>query len=139
ARIDALPTGARAGLLHASVIGQSFWRGVVERIGELDDVDEALEALEARGLVQRRSESQLEGDVQYAFKHMLSRDVAYATLPRSVRRELHAATARVIESSMPDPEELAWLLALHWREAGDAQRAMAYLIAAGDRALAALA
>ncbi len=139
ARIDALPPGARTGLLHASVIGQSFWRGVVERIGDLDDVDEALEALEARGLVQRRSESQLEGDVQYAFKHMLIRDVAYATLPRSVRRELHAATARVIESSMPDPEELAWVLALHWREAGDAPRAMEYLIAAGDRALAALA
>ena len=136
ARIDALPAEARTGLLHASVVGQSFWRGVVESIGELDDIDGALEALESRGLVQRQPDSQVAGDVEYAFKHVLIRDVAYATLPRSVRRDLHAATAGVIESSVPDPNELAWVLALHWREAGETSRAMEYLIAAGDRALA---
>jgi class 3 adenylate cyclase/tetratricopeptide (TPR) repeat protein len=139
ARIDALPADARTALLHASVIGQSFWRGVLDEIGQLDDVDDSLEALEARGLVRRHAQSQVEGDTEYAFKHVLIRDVAYATLPRALRRDLHAATARVIEASMPDPTELAWVLAHHWREGGEPARAIEYLLAAGDRARAALA
>ncbi len=139
ARIDALPPDARTALLHASVIGQSFWSGVLEGIGDLGDVDDSLEALEARGLVRRHPHSQVEGDVEFAFKHVLIRDVAYATLPRGLRRELHSATARVIEASVPDPTELAWVLAYHWREGGEPARAIEYLLAAGDRARAAMA
>jgi class 3 adenylate cyclase/tetratricopeptide (TPR) repeat protein len=139
ARIDALPPDVRATLLHASVIGQSFWRGVVEQTGELHDVDAALEALEARGLIQRHPESQVSGDTEFAFKHVLIRDVAYATLPRALRRDLHAAIAGAIEGSVADPAELAWVLAVHWREGGNPHRAMEYLITAGDRAAAALA
>ncbi|MGZ8651468.1 MAG: ATP-binding protein [Actinomycetota bacterium] len=139
ARIDALPPAARTALLHASVIGQSFWRGVLAGIGEFDDVDASLEALEARGLVRRHPQSQVKGDVEFAFKHVLIRDVAHATLPRALRRDLHAATARVIEASVPDPTELAWVLAYHWREGGEPARAIEYLLAAGDRARAALA
>ena len=139
ARIDALPPDARSALLHASVIGQSFWRGVLEGIGELGDIDGSLEALEARGLVRRHAQSQVEGDVEFAFKHVLIRDVAYATLPRALRRDLHAATARLVEASVPDPTELAWVLAHHWREAGEPAKAIEYLLAAGDRARAALA
>jgi class 3 adenylate cyclase/tetratricopeptide (TPR) repeat protein len=139
ARIDALPPDARTALLHASVIGQSFWAGVLEGIGELDDVDASLEALESRGLVRRHPQSQVEGDTEFAFKHVLIRDVAYATLPRGLRRDLHAATARVVEASVPDPTELAWVLAHHWREGGEPARAIEYLLTAGDRARAALA
>jgi class 3 adenylate cyclase/tetratricopeptide (TPR) repeat protein len=138
-RIDALPQDARTALLRASVIGQSFWRGVLARLGTLADADAALEALEARGLVRRRPQSQVHGDVEFAFKHVLIRDVAYATLPKALRRELHASTARVLEESVSDPGELAWILAHHWREGGDRSRAMEYLIAAGDRASTALA
>ncbi|MFL5736859.1 MAG: ATP-binding protein, partial [Actinomycetota bacterium] len=77
ARIDALPSDARTALLHASVVGPVFWRGVVEGIGNLGDVDGSLEALEARGLVRRSSNSQVHGDAEFAFKHALIRDVAY--------------------------------------------------------------
>jgi class 3 adenylate cyclase/tetratricopeptide (TPR) repeat protein len=139
ARIDALPSDARIALLRASVIGQSFWSGVLQAIGELGDVESSLDALEARGLVRRHPHSQVEGDVEFAFKHVLIRDVAYATLPRGLRRDLHAATARVIEASVPDPTELAWVLAYHWREGGEPARAIEYLLAAGDRARAAMA
>ncbi len=95
ARIDALPPDARTALLHASVIGQSFWSGVLDGMGDLGDVDDSLEALEARGLVRRRPQSQVEGDVEFAFKHVLIRDVAYATLPRGLRRELHCGDGAV--------------------------------------------
>jgi class 3 adenylate cyclase/tetratricopeptide (TPR) repeat protein len=139
ARIDALPSVARTTMLRASVIGSTFWRGVLEGIGDADDVGASLQALEARGLIQRRSQSRVEGDVEFAFKHALIRDTAYGTLPRATRRELHASTARVIEASAHDPAELAWILAHHWREAGEPARAAEYLLGAADRARDALA
>ena len=139
ARVDALSPTARTALLNASVIGATFWRNVVEGIGEVEDIDEALEALEDRALVHRRAESTVEGDVEYVFKHMLIRDTAYGTLPRARRRELHAATARFIEGATSGSSELAWLLAHHWREAGEPERAIGYLLAAAARARDALA
>jgi class 3 adenylate cyclase/tetratricopeptide (TPR) repeat protein len=134
ARIDALPQDARAALLHASVIGQTFWRGVLDGTGRMGAVDEALEALESRGLILRRSQSQVEGDVEFAFKHVLIRDVAYGTLPRGSRRELHAAIARFLEETSTDPADLGWLLAHHWREAGEVDAARGYLLQAAERA-----
>jgi tetratricopeptide (TPR) repeat protein len=116
------------------VIGQTFWRGVLASAGQIADVDLALEALEARGLIRRRAQSQVLGDVEFGFKHALIRDVAYGTLPRAARRELHAATARTIEASVTDPADLAWILAHHWREAGEVGLAIAYLLAAAERA-----
>jgi len=139
ARVDALSPDARAALLNASVIGSTFWRGVVQGIGEVEDIEDALDALEARGLVHRRGESRLAGDVEYAFKHILIRDTAYGTLPRARRRELHAATAALIEGATSGSSELAWLLAHHWREAGEPERAIGYLLAAAARARDALA
>jgi tetratricopeptide (TPR) repeat protein len=139
ARIDALPPAGRTALLHASVIGQTFWRGVLADIGDLEDVDEALEMLEARGLVQRRPQSQVEDDVEFAFKHVLIRDTAYGTLPRAARRELHGSTAAHLERSVPDPAELGWILAHHWREAGEPSRAITYLLQAAERSADALA
>jgi class 3 adenylate cyclase/tetratricopeptide (TPR) repeat protein len=139
ARIDALPPDTRTALLHASVIGQSFWRGVLERMGDLKEVDEALEGLESRGLILRLPHSQVEGDVEFAFKHALILDVAYGTLPRADRRTLHAAIARYLEEALADPEELAWLLAHHWREGGEPHAARTYLLAAAERARAVLA
>src|SRR5262245_4298934 len=139
ARIDALPTDARDALLHASVIGNTFWRGVVRGIGSLGDVEEALDALEARGLVLRRIESTIADDVEYTFKHALIHDTAYATLPRSTKRELHGDVARYIEASVGSSSELAWLLAHHWREAGEPQRAVGYFVKAAERSRDALA
>ncbi|MGH2679761.1 MAG: ATP-binding protein, partial [Actinomycetota bacterium] len=139
ARIDALPADARAALLHASVIGQTFWRDVLTETGELEAVDEALDGLEARGLVARNPQSQVEGDAEFAFKHVLIRDVAYGTLPRSSRRTLHGAVARYLEAALADPEDLGWLLAHHWREAGELDAARGYLLGAAERARDALA
>ena len=132
-RIDALPPDARAALLNASVIGHDFWRGVLDVMGDLE-TDEALEALEARGLILRHPQSQVEGDVEFAFKHVLIRDVAYGTLPRGSRRELHGAVARYLEDTLADPADLGWLLAHHWREAGEVDAARAYLLGAAERA-----
>ncbi len=135
ARMDAVPRDARSALLSASVIGKTFWRGLLEAIGDVENVDEALALLEARDLVRRDPSSQLSGDVQFTFKHMLIREVAYGTLPRAVRRERHAAVARHVEKTFASAgETLPAILAYHWREAGEPARAIPYLLAAADAA-----
>jgi class 3 adenylate cyclase/tetratricopeptide (TPR) repeat protein len=139
ARIDALPQDARATLLHASVMGQTFWRGVVASSAELDNIDVALGTLTATGLVRREAQSRVTGDVEYAFKHVLVRDAAYEMLPRATRRALHAAVAAEIERSAADPNDVAWILAYHCREAGESDRAVRYYLLAAERARDAMA
>jgi class 3 adenylate cyclase/tetratricopeptide (TPR) repeat protein len=135
ARVDALPPAARSTLLSAAVVGRTFWRSVVEAIGETGDIDEALGVLEARDLVRRDPSSQLGGDAQFTFKHMLIRDVAYSTVPRAVRRDRHTAVARYVEERLAGATEtLSTILAHHWREAGEPARAIPYLVAAAEAA-----
>ena len=139
ARIDGLPADSRSVLLSASVVGKTFWRGVLARVEDVAGLDAALDVLETRGLIQRRSPSRVEGDAEFSFKHDLILEAAYATLPRASRRELHGATARALEAIAKNPVEVAWILAHHWRESGDVDRARSYLLIAAERALAALA
>ncbi len=136
ARIDAMPPDTRATLLSAAVVGKTFWRGILGAVGDAGvDVDEALSALEARDLVHREPTSQLAGDVEFTFKHMLIREVAYATVTRAPRRQRHAAVARYVEETIEGSSEThAWLLAHHWREAGEPSRAIPYLLAAAEAA-----
>src|SRR5438105_4731023 len=133
ARIDAIPPGPRNALLAAAVIGKTFWRGILAAVGGADDIDEALNVLEARDLVRRDPSTQLVRDVQYTFKHMLIREVAYATVPRATRRERHAAVARYIEDALVT-DSLSTILAYHWREAGERGKAIPYLLAAAEAA-----
>jgi tetratricopeptide (TPR) repeat protein len=134
-RLDALPPDPRALLLDASVIGKSFWRGALHALGAAYRIDDALEALEARDLIRREPWSRVRGDTEFTFKHMLIRDVAYATLPRGGRRERHAAIARYIEETGPEQaKDLAWLLAHHWAGADEPAKAIDYLLLAAERA-----
>jgi len=134
ARLDALPRQERQLLLYASVVGEVFWRTVVERLAANDNRNLApvLDALERRELLRRHPGSRMQGGDEYSFKHVLIRDVAYATLPRAARREHHATVAQFLEEATdlaPDS-----VLAHHWREAGMGARAIDYLVAAGEQA-----
>jgi class 3 adenylate cyclase/tetratricopeptide (TPR) repeat protein len=134
-RIDLLPPEQRAVLLDASVIGKTFWRDVLRAVSDVERIDEALDALEARDFVRRLPRSQVEGDTELSFKHMLIREVAYGTLPRARRRELHAAVARHVEAAAAGHvRDLASILAHHWREAGERARAVEYLLMAAEKA-----
>lgn len=134
-RIDVLPGDERVALLSAAVIGKTFWSGVLSAVGGGADVYDALAALEARDLIRREATSQLAGDMEFSFKHMLIREVAYSTVPRATRRERHAAVARYVEETIQGSSEtLAWVLAYHWREAGEDSRAIPYLLAAAEAA-----
>jgi tetratricopeptide (TPR) repeat protein len=126
-------------LLHASVVGLTFWRDVLTAVMPSNGVVDALDALEYRGLILRHPQSTVAGDTEYAFKHVLIRDGAYGTMPRATRRELHGAIARYLEDRLTDRPDQGWLLAHHWTQAGDPARAITYLLAAAQRAQDALA
>jgi class 3 adenylate cyclase/tetratricopeptide (TPR) repeat protein len=130
ARIDSLPSDARSVLLSAAVVGRTFWREVLRAVTGVDDLDAVLEDLERRNLIRREPMSRLEADVEFRFRHALIRDVAYGTVPRAVRRERHAATARFVEERTDGAETVAWVLAHHWREAGEPEKAIPHLLAA---------
>ena len=135
ARLDALPPEERSVLLDAAVVGKVFWRGalraVTDDVGQLSDV---LSALERRDLVRRDRESAIEGDRQYAFKHVLIRDAAYDMLTRPQRRERHRRVAQFLEEETPRAGDAAAQLARHWREAGDADRAVEQFVMAAEQA-----
>ena len=64
------------------------------------------------------------GEAEYAFWHILARDVAYNQLPRASRATRHVAAARWIESKAPERvEDLADVLAYHYSTALDLARA----------------
>jgi class 3 adenylate cyclase len=136
ARLDALPERERAVVLAASAIGKVFWLGALERLhADGGGIHEVLDSLEHRGLLRREAVSRIGGDAQYAFKHMLIREVAYETLPRARRRELHAGAAEFIEDVAGERSaEWAPVLALHYRNSNQPERAIEYLLLAAEQA-----
>ncbi len=135
ARLDALPASERAVLLDAAVAGKVFWRGALERMSsDTTALSAALAELERRDLVGRETVSAFQGDQQYAFNHVLVRDVAYELLPRARRQERHREVARFLEHSSGEYGEAGAALARHWRDAGDDARAVTYFVAAAEAA-----
>ena len=135
ARIDALPAEARSVLVAAAVVGRTFWRGAVAAAGVTGDIDSGLSTLEEKDLLRRDLPSRIAGEMQFRFKHVLIRDVAYSTVPRAERRRAHAAVAEYLESAVAAAAEtVPTMLAHHWREAGEPARAIPYLTAAAEAA-----
>ena len=135
ARLDALPAEEREILLDASIVGRIFWKGALERLArDPDSLGIRLAALERRDLVHRDAVSRIEGDVQWSFKHVLIRDVAYDLQPRARRREGHRHIAEFIEAATPEVGESGAALARHWRGAGELERAVKHFVAAAEEA-----
>jgi class 3 adenylate cyclase/tetratricopeptide (TPR) repeat protein len=112
ARIDLLGQAEKAALQAAAVIGRAFWTGpMYELVGEHAP---DLATLESRDFIRRRPASSLEGEVEYVFKHALTREVAYNGLTKARRARLHAAFAAWLERL---GGEHAALLAHHYAEA----------------------
>ena len=134
ARLDRLaPVKAVAQV--GAAIGREFSHDLLAAVIDIgdDELCDALDRLADAELVFRHREA---STTSYVFKHALVRDVAYSSLPRGRRRELHARIAAVLEERFPqaaasEPEALAH----HWSEAGNAEKASGYHLSAGMRAL----
>ncbi len=119
ARMDQLDPGDKRTLQFAAVVGKVFWSGVVARLLHQGryEVEDALARLENRGLVLARLGSTVEGDHEYAFKHILTRDTAYESLPRRERATAHASVAVWMEEGAGERiREFVELLAHHYTE-----------------------
>jgi tetratricopeptide (TPR) repeat protein len=150
ARLDGLVPEEKALLQDASVIGKVFWLGSLAAIGGVGEpeLERSLHGLERRELVRRERQAAVAGERQYAFRHLLVREVAYGQIPRASRAEKHRLAGEWIESLAPDrTEDRAEMLAHHYgaaveyaRAAGQdaaaiAERAGAACVEAADRAL----
>ena len=115
ARVDALPPEEKRVLQDASVIGRIFWITTLEAMRPGASAREPLHALEDKGLVVTRPASSLPGQTELAFRHGLTREVAYQSIPRAARAPAHAEVARWIEELAGDRrEEFVELIAHHY-------------------------
>lgn len=115
ARIDLLREPEKAALQAAAVIGRVFWPGPVREL--VGSVEPDFDVLEERDFIRRRAGSSIAGEREYAIKHTLTREVAYASLPKARRARLHAAFAAWIERIGEGRDEWAGILAHHYAEA----------------------
>jgi len=115
ARIDRLPPTERAALQAASVVGRTFWPSAVRHLLGGEEPDFGL--LEERDLIRLASLSSASGEREYAMKHALTRDVAYAGIAKARRARLHASLADWLAEGNAPADELAPLLAYHYAEA----------------------
>ncbi len=147
ARLDSLSTGDRWLLLRCSVLGNRFdGHSLAELTGIHDSALPArLEPLiQSQLLAAEEVPTGAEVGPQFAFLQDVVRDVAYRTLSRAERRELHLATADHLAAEHPAlVEEIAEHLYRSHRMAPDdpasaavAQRAVTALASAADRATA---
>ena len=114
------------------------------------EVATALADLAQLGFLRPAAQSSMAGEREYAFWHVLGRDVAYRQLPRGSRAARHAAAATWLEAKLGERvDDIADVLADHWgtalelsRAAGQEDRAsqaepkaIAFLVRAGERAM----
>ena len=87
ARLDTLEPEAKSLLADAAVIGKVFWAGALAAMGEREpeSVVSTLRELSRKELVRPLRQSSMAGEAEYAFWHVLARDVAYNQLPRASR------------------------------------------------------
>jgi DNA-binding SARP family transcriptional activator/class 3 adenylate cyclase len=141
ARLDALPAEEKRLLQTAAVIGKVFWLGAVAKAGALDRraAELHLHALERKDFVQRARRSSVADEAEYAFLHVLVRDVAYGQIPRVRRAGQHRLAAEWI-ASLGRTEDHAEMLAHHYLSALELRRAASQPIdpALAERALASL-
>ena len=121
ARLDLLTEVERDILQHASVIGRSFWPSALRNLHPRaeDDLDSVLVALRAKDLIREgeRSESSVAppGETLYTFTHALTREVTYATIPRTRRAHEHQHVAEWLETMAQGREaQFAELIAQHY-------------------------
>ena len=150
-RLERLPLDARSTAQAGATIGREFSYDMLLAVGtptflSKGAIDRALDSLIASGLVFVRGSGSAK---VYSFKHALIQDVARDELGQKRRKELHSKIARTLESSFieagrhdleskreapvlvrDEPE----LVAHHYTEAGEYEKAVEYWKLAGDRA-----
>src|SRR5207249_1183299 len=129
-----LPSDESALLQTASVVGTNVSFHLLQTIAGMpeDTLRRSLEHLQAAEFLYERS---LFPALEYTFKHALTHEVAYESLPSERRRALHARIVEAIEGLYADRiTEHVELLAHHCFEGEMWEKAALYLRQAGAKA-----
>ncbi len=132
-RVGRLSQAAQRLLTLAAVVGRQFDALLLHAVAgrDADAVDDSLNEWLTRRLVRRLPISSL----QYDFGHDKIRATVYHTTEAGQRRVLHRRTGEALERLyLESIEEQIGLLAYHWEQADDAEKATDYLVRAGDQA-----
>jgi class 3 adenylate cyclase len=125
ARIDLLPPPARRVAQIAAVIGRSFPRALLAAVAGTAGLDDAVRAL-LRAEILR--EERRYPEPEYGFRHNLFQEAALSTLTPVRKRELYARLAAAVEGIYARSlDERLEQLAHYHAQAGDGERAIAYL------------
>src|SRR5262245_58601666 len=132
ARIDRLPTPAKATLQRAAVIGRFVGYPALRALdaGE-SELDRSLAHLLRAELLREWAHAP---ERQYIFKHALTQEAAYASILHEQRRMLHREAATFLERETTTAPDRAPLLAHHWLGAEDWEKALTYSVEAARRA-----
>jgi tetratricopeptide (TPR) repeat protein len=124
-RIDRLPAETKRVVQAAAVIGRIFQYPVLERVAAQDQIlnpEPHVRELTVEELVREKNPL-----LDYIFKHALTQEAAKDLLLLRRRREYHALVGTTLEDLYPDRlDELAAMLAYHFREAEDWERLAHY-------------
>jgi class 3 adenylate cyclase/ATP/maltotriose-dependent transcriptional regulator MalT len=115
ARLDRLPPSAKRVLCRAAVVGKWFSSAALSAMARPGDgeLDADLERLVRAGLIERLPERLAGGQERFAFHHALFRDVAYGTLPKAGRSELHRRLADWLAGAPGEELSLPEVVASH--------------------------
>jgi ABC-type oligopeptide transport system substrate-binding subunit len=140
-RIGRLEAELRDILTVAAVEGEDFTAQVIARVQEIQE-RRLLRTL-SRELEKRHTLVREQGEVKvdhhllsrYRFAHTLFQRYLYNDLSAGERRLLHGEIAEILEELYAGrADEITVQLARHYAEAGEAEKAVEYLLQAGDRA-----
>lgn len=133
ARLDRLPPDARDLLRLAAVTGRDFHKAVLEAASaDRSALPQALESLKAAGLIQQTRPAPA---AVYRFKHVLTQEVAYASLLEHQRRDLHGRVGAIIEQLYGErTDDQLDRLAHHFSRAESWPKAVQYGLRSAERA-----
>src|SRR5262249_18612171 len=124
-RLEALDPEARRLLRAASIFGETFWRGGLVELLATDAaiVDAQLARLVEREVITASGAGKFAREEEYAFRHALLREAAYASLTQGDREAAHRRAAEWLERA---GEQEALLVAEHLERGDQAARALAW-------------
>ena len=137
-RIDQLSENQRTLLKVASVIGRFFhvamlW-GISNQFEEEQQLHVDLDILNKLDLTLLDTP---EPELAYLFKHVLTQEIAYETLPFATRAMLHEQIGQYIEQTYHAVlNQYVYLLAHHFGQSENKEKKCEYLLRAGEQAQA---
>src|SRR5579859_598012 len=119
-------------LLHvAAIIGREFDFELAKQVASMSEIDtlDAVDELQAAHLIRPLF------DDKFAFDHSLTMEVSLTDMNATRRRSIHRQVAEVLESNYQgNLDPVSGLIALHFMDGNDSDRAKFYVFRAGQLA-----